>query len=105
MKNQQNSNFPWNEINMKSTATGLEPKTTQFLNELSGCEFESSCSHLNFRFRACFEQFLQLPWHSGNYVQEYTMKSITYSRLTLYQVKKNIIYIYDVTIIDDKVMQ
>ena len=24
--------------------------------ELSGCGFESSCSHLNFRFRACFEQ-------------------------------------------------
>ena len=23
---------------------------------LSGCEFESSCSHLNFRFHACFEQ-------------------------------------------------
>ena len=23
---------------------------------LSGCGFESSCSHLNFRFRACFEQ-------------------------------------------------
>ena len=27
--------------------------------------FESSCSHLNFRFRACFEQ--GVPWHSGNY--------------------------------------
>ena len=24
--------------------------------ELSGSGFESSCSHLNFRFRACFEQ-------------------------------------------------
>ena len=23
--------------------------------ELSGCGFESSCSHLNFRFRTCFE--------------------------------------------------
>ena len=24
--------------------------------ELGGCGFEYSCSHLNFRFRACFEQ-------------------------------------------------
>ena len=27
--------------------------------------FESICSHLNFRFPACFEQ--GVPWHSGNY--------------------------------------
>ena len=38
------------------TATGLE---------ISGSGFESSCSHLNFRFHACFEQ--GVPWHSGNY--------------------------------------
>ena len=31
--------------------------------ELSGCGFESSYSHLNFRFRACIEQ--GVPWHSG----------------------------------------
>ena len=36
-----------------------------FVYELSGCEFESSCSYLNFRFRACSEQ--GVPWHSGNY--------------------------------------
>ena len=36
-----------------------------FVYELSGCGFESRCSHLNFRFRACFEQ--GVPWHSGNY--------------------------------------
>ena len=36
-----------------------------FVHELSGCGFESSYSHLNFRFRACFEQ--EVPWHSGNY--------------------------------------
>ena len=36
-----------------------------FVYELSGCGFESSCNHLNFRFRACFEQ--GVPWHSGNY--------------------------------------
>ena len=33
--------------------------------ELSGCGFESSCSHLNFRFGTCFKQ--GVPWHSGNY--------------------------------------
>ena len=36
-----------------------------FVYELSSCGFESSCSHLNFRFRASFE--LGVPWHSGNY--------------------------------------
>ena len=36
-----------------------------FVYELSGCGFQSHCSHLNFRFRACFEQ--GVPWHSGNY--------------------------------------
>ena len=36
-----------------------------FVYELSGCGFESSCSHLYFRFRACFEQ--GVPWHSDNY--------------------------------------
>ena len=36
-----------------------------FVYELSGWGFESSCSHLNFRFCACFEQ--GVPWHSRNY--------------------------------------
>ena len=36
-----------------------------FIYELSGCRFEPSCSHLTFRFRACFEN--RVPWHSGNY--------------------------------------
>ena len=40
-------------------------KSWVFVYELSGCGFESSCSHLNFRFRACFEQ--GVPWHSGKY--------------------------------------
>ena len=34
--------------------------------ELTGCGFKSSCSHLNFRFRACFEP--GFPWPSGNYI-------------------------------------
>ena len=36
-----------------------------FAYELRGCEFEFRCCHLNFRYRACFEQVV--PWHSGNY--------------------------------------
>ena len=41
------------------------PNAWVFVYELSGSESESSCSHLNFRFCACFEQVV--PWHSGNY--------------------------------------
>ena len=33
--------------------------------ELSGCEFEPRCCHLNFRYYACFDQ--GVPWHSDNY--------------------------------------
>ena len=36
-----------------------------FVYKLSGSGFESSCSHLDFRFCACFEE--GVPWHSGNY--------------------------------------
>ena len=36
-----------------------------FIYELSGSEFQSSCSHLNFRFWARFEQ--GVPCYSGNY--------------------------------------
>ena len=36
-----------------------------FVYELSDCWFERCCCHLNFRYRACFEQ--GVPWYSGNY--------------------------------------
>ena len=36
-----------------------------FVYELSGCGFESRCSHINLKFCAYFEQ--GVPWHSGNY--------------------------------------
>ena len=36
-----------------------------FVYELSGFGFDSSFSHLNFKFRDCFEQ--RVPWISGNY--------------------------------------
>ena len=43
----------------------LWPNGWVFVSELSGSGFESCCSHLTFRFCACFEQ--GVPWHSGNY--------------------------------------
>ena len=36
-----------------------------FVYKLSGCGFQSSCSHLIFRCRTCFMQ--RVPWHSGKY--------------------------------------
>ena len=41
------------------------PNGWVFVDELTGFRFESSCSHLNYMFRAYFEQ--GVPWHSGNY--------------------------------------
>ena len=29
-----------------------------FVNELSGCGFESCCSHINFRYGTCFKQWI-----------------------------------------------
>ena len=56
-----------------------------FVYKLSGSGFESSCSYLNFRFRACFEQ--GIPWKSSNYTEcGFTLKFIcdktrTYSEI------------------------
>ena len=66
-------------ISINFIETGLEPRTTYSINKhstiwpngwvfiykLSGSGLKSSCSHLNFRFRAWFKQ--GVPWHSGNY--------------------------------------
>ena len=43
----------------------VSPNGWVFLYELIACGFEPSCSHLNFRFRACLEQ--GVLWHLGNY--------------------------------------
>ena len=40
------------------------PNAWVFVHKLTGSGFESSCSHLNFRFRAFSEQ--RVPWDSGN---------------------------------------
>ena len=34
----------------------LWPNGLMFVDKLSGSGFESSCSHLNFRFCACFQE-------------------------------------------------
>ena len=47
-------------INKHSTISPNWPKTSQrasFVYELSGYGFKSGCSHLNFRFCACFNPF------------------------------------------------
>ena len=36
-----------------------------FVYELSDCGFESCSNHLNFRYRACFEE--GVPWYAVNY--------------------------------------
>ena len=41
------------------------PNNSVFIYELSGCGFDSRCSHVNFRSYARFEQ--RLPWHWSNY--------------------------------------
>ena len=43
-------------VNQFYVLTGLNGWA--FLHETSGCEIDSCCSYLNFRYRACFEQAL-----------------------------------------------
>ena len=43
----------------------LASLTWVFLYKVSGCGFESCCSHLNFRYCTCFKQGVH--WHSSNY--------------------------------------
>ena len=47
-----------------------------FVYELNCCAFESRCSHLNFRYRACYEQ--GIPGHSGNYREKVHSKTRTW---------------------------
>ena len=57
-----NLKFKWLQLN-SNPQTGLNGWL--FLYKLSGCGFESCCSHLNFRLCVCFEE--GVPWHSGKY--------------------------------------
>ena len=60
----------YNHLDRKRTLNHLA-KLVKWLNgwvlvyKLSGCEFESCCRHLNFRYHACFEQ--GVPRYPGNY--------------------------------------
>ena len=53
-----------NHLNRLNTRLVL-PNWWVFVYKLSGSGFESSCSHLTFRFCACFEE--GVSWHSGSY--------------------------------------
>ena len=67
----------WHDNNIKSNALYHTDKNSQystitwsvwlngwvFIYELSGCDFESPCCHLNCRYGASFEQ--GVPWHLG----------------------------------------
>ena len=59
-----------------------------FVYELSACGFESSCSCLNFRFPACFEQ--GVPRHSGNCRVWFTLKhDMTRTHSQVHRTDKN----------------
>ena len=51
------------------------PNGWVFVYKLSASNFESSCSHLTFRFRACFEQ--EVSWDLGNYIYRVRIHSET----------------------------
>ena len=55
----------WHILYVSGLNTTIWPNDWVFVYKLSGSGFKSSCSHLNFRFCACFEQ--GVPCHSGNY--------------------------------------
>ena len=60
--------YNWSDCKGTGTHNHLVRKRTRKHqpNKSNGdCEFESCCSHLNFRCRACFEE--GVFWHSGNY--------------------------------------
>ena len=58
-----------------------------FNYELSGCEFELRCCHLNFRYGACFEQ--GVPWHSGKTIEcGFTLELVLYIIRTYSQIHR-----------------
>ena len=53
------------EFTLYSCIWSVWPNGWVFVYELSGSGFESSCSYVTFRFRACFDQ--GLSWQSNSY--------------------------------------
>ena len=49
-------NRTWTHNHLVRKRTLEWPNGWVFVYELSGCRFESHCSHLSLRYRACFEQ-------------------------------------------------
>ena len=58
-----------------------------FVYKLSSSEFKSSCSHLRFRFCACFEQ--GVPSHSAKLHPKDVLRT---SHLALYLMQKDVLY-------------
>ena len=82
LKDVQKSYVSWHWILMQNLkenwlvlSTSLA-KWLGFVYELSGCGFEFRCSHLNFRYRACFQQ--GVPWHSGKYGASIHSETLTW---------------------------
>ena len=51
-----------------------------FVYELSGCGCDSRCSHLNFRYRACFYQVVSNLWFAWDYARVLNYKGVEFSR-------------------------
>ena len=60
---QMDRTYKYSEHN--SIIRSVWPNGWVLVYKLRDCGFESSCSHLNFRFLACF--IIRVLWHSGNY--------------------------------------
>ena len=71
-------------LTMSSTPVWLNSYV--FVHELSGCGFDSRCGHLNFRYRACFEQ--EVTRHSG--IQTFRHSLDIEYRFTLKRVRDRI---------------
>ena len=73
----------WQEHTVKCTVQISAQNCWVFVYELSDTGFESSCSHLNFRFWACFEQ--GVPGHWGNLECVFTLKRVSHMTITYSQ--------------------
>ena len=99
VKLQKYKNIPVIDCNGTRTHNHLVRKQTLnhlwvLIYKLSGCGLEFRCCHLNFKYRACFEQ--GVPWHSGNYrvwihservrdmVRTYSHSSNSFTKLSIF---------------------
>ena len=83
--------FPTEISNGSRTYNHLVRKRTlnqfgQMVHGLNGCTFESRCSNLNFRSRACFEQ--GVPWHTGIYGVWIQCETRTWHDINIQEISK-----------------